>query len=179
MNIEVIFKWILVMTVGGSIAVLIFAILSKIFKEHLSARARYYIWMVGLFCFTIPWNVLIKFCKKDSRVLNQSIILGNSSHMTSKLNNNNALNLQLTENTAQGGALIALPYKNISYFNLEKFVEFIGYVWLVGAIVFFAWFLIRYIWFKMILIRSSRECSNEYCRRMIERYCNLRKIPKR
>lgn len=51
MNIEVIFKWISVMTVGGSIAVLIFAILSKIFKEHLSARARYYIWMIGLFLF--------------------------------------------------------------------------------------------------------------------------------
>ncbi len=51
MNIEVIFKWILAMTVGGSVAVLIFAILSKIFKENLSARVKYYIWMVGLFLF--------------------------------------------------------------------------------------------------------------------------------
>ena len=167
------------MTVGGSIAVLIFAILSKIFKEHLSARARYYIWMIGLFCFTIPWNVLIKFSKKDSRVLNQSIILGNSSYMTLKLSNSSSLNLQLTGNTAQGGALTALPSKNLRYFNPETLGKVMVYVWLVGAIVFFAWFLIRYIWFKMILIRSSRKCSNEYCRRMIERYCNLRKIPKK
>ncbi|ADL42491.1 peptidase M56 BlaR1 [Caldicellulosiruptor obsidiansis OB47] len=179
MNIEVIFKWISVMTVGGSIAVLIFAILSKIFKEHLSARARYYIWMIGLFCFTIPWNVLIKFSKKDSRVLNQSIILGNSSYMTLKLSNSSSLNLQLTGNTAQGGALTALPSKNLRYFNPETLGKVMVYVWLVGAIVFFAWFLIRYIWFKMILIRSSRKCSNEYCRRMIERYYNLRKIPKK
>ncbi|ADQ07086.1 peptidase M56 BlaR1 [Caldicellulosiruptor hydrothermalis 108] len=179
MNIEVIFKWILVMTVGGSIAVLIFAILSKIFKEHLSARARYYIWMIGLFCFTIPWNVLIKFCKKDSRVLNQSIILGNSSHITSKLSNTSSLNLQLTENTAQGGALTALPSENIGYFNLEVLRKVIVYVWLIGAIIFFAWFLMRYIWFKLILVRNSRECSNEYCKRIIERYCRLKRISRK
>lgn len=134
MNIEVIFKWVLSMTLGGSAAIFVFAILGKIFKEYLSARARYYIWIIVLFCFMVPWYVLLS--KKSGRVLNQSVTLDNNSYITSKLSNNSALNLQLIENTAQGGALTALPYKNISYFNPEKFVEFIGYVWLVGAIVF-------------------------------------------
>lgn len=70
MNIEVIFKWVLIMIIGGSIVVLIFVILSKIFKENLSVRVKYYIWMVGFFCFIILWNVLVKLGMKDIKILN-------------------------------------------------------------------------------------------------------------
>ncbi|WPX10056.1 M56 family metallopeptidase [Anaerocellum danielii] len=178
MNIEVLFKWVLAMTISGSVAVLVFAILSKIFKEHLSARVRYYIWLIVLFCFMIPWEVL--FNRKSSlRVLNQSVILDSRSYTVSNFSQSSVLNLQPRGNSLQGGALTALPSENVGYFNPEVLHEVIVYVWLIGAVVFFVWFLIRYIWFKVIVTRNSRECSDEYCKRIIERYCRLKRISRK
>ncbi|WAM32822.1 M56 family metallopeptidase [Caldicellulosiruptor morganii] len=175
MNIEVLFKWILAMTISGSAAVLVFAVLSKIFKEHLSARARYYIWLIVLFCFMIPWNVL--FNRKSSlKVLNQSVILDGRGYTVSSFSQSSVLNLQSVKNSLQGGALEALPSGNVGYFNPGVLHEVIAYVWLIGAVVFFVRFLIRYIWFKVIVTRNSRECSDKYCRRIIGRYCRLKRI---
>ncbi len=135
--IESVFKSVLIMSASSAVLTLILLIIKPFTEKTFGYRWQYAVWYVVLFCALIPI----------------SITLPNSDAI------HNTETFKIIETTHLSPQNVTLSAKTQSFNSgldyTASFVSALSYIWIIGAVYFFAISLIRYLLFLKEINKNS------------------------
>jgi len=164
------FDWLIVSTITGSILVLLITIIKFIFKNKLGSMWHYYIWIILLIRLLVPYIYLpespisimnLNVFSNGKQIISSNDIPNINTTSTLSSNSNNNSNNSTKTNYKKSSKVIDLTTK-----------EIIFYIWLIGAILVFAYIILQNFILNNKLNRYNL-CSSENIIIILNECCEI------